>query len=124
MKNLTEIAEVLDRGGVLIHTAHGTMRLRKTDQRGMEVSHGSAPFVRCENFAPLQSLMCSPDNWSEYHEPPPPPPEPTVAELKELARKAHGAFNGAIMLGDAKGNPTRQREANEFFAECDRLGIK
>jgi len=69
MKNLTEIAEVLDRGGVLVHMANGMMRLRKTERNGMEVSHGSAPFIRCENFAPLQSIMSHPDNWSEYHEP-------------------------------------------------------
>jgi hypothetical protein len=84
MKNLTEIAEVLDRGGVLVHMANGMMRLRKTERNGMEVSHENSPFIRCESFAPLQSLLSDPLAWSEYHEPPPPPPEPTVAELKSM----------------------------------------
>jgi len=124
MKNLTEIAEVLDRGGAV---TNGPVAIQLGPMGGLCIS-GVSVAGRADDWQPYGAQRFpfnDPAAWSEYHEPKPAPVEPTVEELKALIIKMRGVIDdpfGTLFIGwEAK---LRMGPIGEALNECDRLGIK
>jgi len=122
MKNLTEIAEVLDRGGVLEAWKGRHVRQQVRMECGrIYISER----VNKERWVIVEDWpFKNPDDWNEYHEPPPPPPEPTVAELITIIRTARAIITSPMAMFAGAEAILDHGLPGAFIRECDRLGIK